>query len=458
MSWPRPHPPTPRRSPTQSPPCAENAPPPDCPRSRHRPRWLALSLAAALVAPSHAESLDLAWSGFGTFGYAQSNTSQRYQRFIDEHGTFKRDSVLGGQLDLRLADEWSATVQATVAPSLSSDEKLDLAVTWAFLSWRPSNDWLLRLGKQRLPLFLHTENRDVGQTYDMVRPPVEVYAVSPSTDMTGLSIGRTWFTDRGEWVLDAYTGAEDLDVRTYARDAGTTFLHVRTRVTGMALSLKLDSGSTFRGSLYRAETRRRDGQAMTAGFPAVDLPMGLGTYYQVDPALPGPGVRTTSHIVNDVITVGADVAVADNWRVMGEVARVIQHKSDLGANTIGGYLAVLHKMDRYTPYVSIARLRSLGASLKTAESLDAVSLSPFVTGGEQVSLSQRVAADSLPVYDQTSLAIGLSYALTPHSKVKGEWMRTHVGKRSAMVDGRAGDAVFKHADLDVFSLNYSFAF
>jgi len=424
------------------------------------PLALALCVATTLLSPLSSQAVDLAYSGFGTLGYAQSNQASHFQRFIDEHGTFKRDSVLGGQLELRLAPEWSATVQATVAPSLSSDDKLDLSVTWAFLSWRPGNDWLVRLGKQRLPLFLQTENRDVGQTYDMARLPVEVYAVAPSTDLTGLSISRTWLTDTGEWVLDAYTGAENLEVRNHSRDLGTQFLHVRTQATGMALSLKLDSGSTVRGSLYRAVTRLRGGGQLISRFPAVELPYGMGSYYQVDPSLPGPGVGSTSEIINDVITVGADLAVAENWRVVSELARIVQHKSDVGANTMGGYLAVLHKMDRYTPYVSIARLRSLGASLRTAEALDAVTLSPYLPPEQAgpLALSQRVAADAIPAYDQTSLAIGLSYALTPNSKLKGEWMRTHVGRRSAMVDGQAGDAPPRNLDIDVFSLNYSFAF
>jgi len=424
------------------------------------PLALALCVATTLLSPLSSQAVDLAYSGFGTLGYAQSNQASHFQRFIDEHGTFKRDSVLGGQLDLRLAPEWSATVQATVAPSLSSDDKLDLSVTWAFLSWRPGNDWQVRLGKQRLPLFLQTENRDVGQTYDMVRLPVEVYAVAPSTDVTGLSISRTWLTDTGEWALDAYTGAEDLEVRSSSRDLGTRFLHVRTQATGMALSLKLDSGSTLRGSLLRAVTRQRDGSRLVGRFPAVELPYGMGSYYQVDPSLPGPGVGSTSEIINDVITIGADLAVADNWRVVSELSRVIQHKSDVGANTVGGYLAVLHKMGRYTPYVSIARLRSLGAPLRTVEALDAVTLSPYLPPDQAgpLALSQRAAADAIPAYDQTSLAIGLSYALTPNSKLKGEWMRTHVGRRSAMVDGQKGDAPPRNLDIDVFSLNYSFAF
>jgi hypothetical protein len=424
------------------------------PASIQRP--LALGL-LALFNPGLSQAIEYAVSGFGTVGYAQSDRRESYQRFINEEGTFKRDSVLGAQLDARVSSEWSATVQATTGPSDANDEKLSIKVSWAFVSWRPDNDWLVRVGKQRLPLFLNTENRDVGQTYDLLRLPSEVYAVAPTTDLTGASISRTWLSDTGEWTLDAYTGSGSLDVRTSSRDLGVDVLKVRTNASGMSLSLKLDNSSAFHASMLRASTRRRDGAVLTSSFPAVTIPA-VGTYYQVSNALPGPGVGTTSHIVNDVFVLGADLAVAPNWRVVSELGRTIQHKSDVGANTVGGYLAVLHKIDRFTPYVSLARLRSLGSPLRVTQALDAVSLPSFIPGADQINLSQRVAADSTPVYDQTALSIGLSYALTPQSKLKGEWMRTRVGVRSAMVDSQAGDQPFNHALIDVLSLSYSFAF
>lgn len=399
-----------------------------------------------------AQAQELSYSGFGTIGYAQSNQEARYQRFIDDKGTFKRDSILGGQVDARFAPEWSATVQATVAPSLADDHKLSLKASWAFVSWRPTNDWLVRLGKQRVPLFLNTENRDVGQTYDLLRLPSEVYSISPSTDLTGLSVSRTWLGETGEWTFDAYSGSGKLEVRTSSRDMGPRYLHVKTHATGAALSLKLDTGSTLRASVYHAVTRQRNGQPFANRFPLNDIP-GVGSYYAVDPS--DPTVGKTNSIVNDVVTVGADIAVAPNWRVVTEVARNVQQRTDVGSNTVGAYVAVLHQMDRITPYVSLARLRSLGAPMRVADALDQVN---FPSPGDQVNFSQRIASDSIYNYDQTSLTLGVSYALTTQTKLKGEWMRTRVGKRSAMVDSLQGQAAFNHEDIDVFSLAYNFAF
>ena len=76
-------------------------------------------LLATLALP--VQALDLTWSGFGTVGFAISDQSYNYQRFIDNGGTFKRDTILGGQLDARLSQQWSVTVQAKLAPSDHDD-------------------------------------------------------------------------------------------------------------------------------------------------------------------------------------------------------------------------------------------------------------------------------------------------------------------------------------------------
>ncbi|HMT80978.1 MAG TPA: hypothetical protein PKD66_11435, partial [Azonexus sp.] len=57
----------------------------------------------ALLVAFPALAVDFTWSGFGTAGYAQSDSAAKYQRFINNSGTFKRDSILGAQLDVRFS-------------------------------------------------------------------------------------------------------------------------------------------------------------------------------------------------------------------------------------------------------------------------------------------------------------------------------------------------------------------
>lgn len=128
-------------------------------------------LPLALLLPLTASAVDLTWSGFATLGYAQSDQPYKYQRFIDDQGSFNRDSIFGAQLDLKFNQQWGATLQGKLAPSIKSDSRWDATLSWAFISWRPVDDWLIRAGKLRLPLMLNTENTDVGATFDLARLP-----------------------------------------------------------------------------------------------------------------------------------------------------------------------------------------------------------------------------------------------------------------------------------------------
>ena len=170
-----------------------------------RHRWPHLALAAGLLGAAlagGAEAQELSLSGFGTVGYAQSNRDFVYQRSIIDDGTLARDTVFGLQGDLRMTPQWSATLQLRLGQSLRNDDRYDLRPDWAFVAWRPSDDWLLRAGRMRVPLYLHSEAMDVGVAHDMARLPYEMYSITPSADFDGLAAGKTWSRDAGDLALD----------------------------------------------------------------------------------------------------------------------------------------------------------------------------------------------------------------------------------------------------------------
>ena len=90
--------------------------------------------------------------------------------------------------------------------------------SWAFLSYRPTNDWLIRAGKQRIPLYLYSETVDVGVTYDFARLPTEMYSIISSDDFTGLSFSKNWGMENGDLSLDGYWGKATTDFRVWIRD------------------------------------------------------------------------------------------------------------------------------------------------------------------------------------------------------------------------------------------------
>ncbi|MDH4393968.1 MAG: hypothetical protein QE285_21405, partial [Aquabacterium sp.] len=217
--------------------------------NRPRRRALALAILAALAAPLPALAQDLAWSGFATLGHARSgDVPGRYLRWIDSNGTFNADSVAALQLDARFDPSWSATVQLKAAPSDRADNRWALRPAWAFLGWRLNDEWLLRGGRMRVPLYMYSESLDIGVAHNMARLPVEMYSLVPSNEFNGLSASYTrasTLLPDSDLTLDAYSGRNNVTARFWLRDgappvvpAGSMFVSVDLTITGVVATLR----------------------------------------------------------------------------------------------------------------------------------------------------------------------------------------------------------------------------
>jgi hypothetical protein len=423
-------------------------------------RWSLLVAGAVIAAPALA--FDFSFSGFGTLGYARSNQPFTYQRFIDENGTFRRDTVGGVQGDVRFGEQWGATVQLKLAPAADRDGAYEATASWAFVSYRPSNEWLIRVGKQRIPLYLHSQNLDVGATYDLARLPTEVYSIVPSNDFVGASVNRTWSIGGGELALDGYAGKSTNWERIWFREGlppvvgpGATFLKEDFTGQGLVLTWRGDE-DIYRVGAHRANFRLADGRPVGTGYPFVPLAPDFG-YYQVDNAFPGPGVPQVDAQRAFAYTLGADVGVGRGFRVIGEFAHTVVPGSLGGPAGDRYYVALSRRTGAWTPYVSYAAMRSIGEERRLRDSVNANRVPPFVPGADVLNASQRYGADFLFVYDQRSLALGTSYSFSATSKLKAEIMRTHVGQVSVLVDAPPGSDI-RDRDIDVLSVSYNVVF
>ncbi|MBK1689456.1 hypothetical protein [Rubrivivax gelatinosus] len=425
-------------------------------------RAAAALILAAAAAP--AAALELSGSGFGTLGWAESNREYRYERSIDEHGSAERDSVLGLQVDARLSAQWSATLQLKVAESIEQDRRWDPTPTWAFVGWRPSDDWLLRVGRMRLPLYLYSEILDVGATQDMARLPTEMYSIAPSNEFDGLTATRTWNLGDDELGLDLWGGRARTTARFWSRDgaepirpAGANFVEVDVHVLGAALTLR-QPDALWRASVHHVRTRQTDGARIPVTLPRVELAPGVG-FYKTDNSIPyGPALQEVSTVTNLVFSLGVEQRFARHWRVAAEFARDIQQDTVLGANTSGGYVALFREFGPVTPYLVGARLRSTSGTRAWFRRLTENPLPADVPGAEAINAGQRMAAESTWATDQRSFALGASWALASGQKLKAEWKRTRIGQMSRLVDTPAGSDTIHDTHLDVWSVNYNVVF
>ena len=410
--------------------------------------WLVLL--SLLTAPRVAMALDVQVSGFGTLSYARAfEHDLAYLRYIDYDGTFKADSLFGLQGEARFNPQWSVTVQAVASAPRTRDDGYEAKVRWAFVSFRPDNDWLLRGGRVRPPVFINTPNAEVGVTYESARLPAEVYSLSPIYDVDGAAITKTWNTEGSEINLDGYWGKADVNYRAhYQADPPARYFPERITAKGAVLSYSLGP-TLLRGGFHHVELKATGAEQFPHEYVPIAIPGSPpvgGTLYVPNGAMSETAVR--------LVTLGIDWR-AEPWRVTAEYGKRRTPDSDLLVNDQSAYVTVARRFNAWTPYATYARMLSRANTRNIYQSVYDTPV-PLAVQGAPLFLPanyHRVAGDGISVFDQHSAMLGASYGFSSTSKMKIEWMRTSIGITSSLVDGEAQNRSF-----NVLTISYSMAF
>lgn len=432
-------------------------------------KYLGWAICGATLACQSAWAADVSFSGFGTLAYAQSDQSYNYQRFVNKSGTFKRDTMLVGQMDVKFNAEWGATVQGKLAPALANDQSWQPTVSWAFLSFRPSNDFLVRAGKLRVPLYMNSEKMDIDAAFAAAKLPIEVYSLTPTPDLLGASFVKTWGLGDNELNLDGYWGTSKPDWRFYLRDTATPIWYpLKVESKGLLLTLHRDE-DTYRLGLHQARIKSSDGLGVPMTLTPTTLnPLTTGLVgsasAQVLSQVPGLGFAAPARSLKmdmNMVNLGMDVGWDAGFRTVGEYARTRSKGSEIDPDGDSFYLSVTKEVGHWTPYVTYAQIRTRNATGYAAvNNARVAAISPLVPSAAAVpgiNAGQRQAADIIAVYDQHSWIVGTAYALTLKSKLKAEWVRVSTGVASnfinAPVGGNSGNQT-----INVLALSYSFLF
>lgn len=178
---------------------------------------VALGSLAEPAAAQEAELPSLSFDGYGTFGlvYSTESDADYLGNPLRPHGPGHTETVspdvdsrLAGQLSARLTEEFMAVVQ--VVAEQDAEDRYTPGVEWAYLSYDVTRDLTVRVGRRPLSQLLVSDFRKVSYANPWVRPPVEVYSLSPV--FTGDGIDVTWRFRTGDWsnALQASFGrAED---------------------------------------------------------------------------------------------------------------------------------------------------------------------------------------------------------------------------------------------------------
>ncbi|MDR0477881.1 MAG: hypothetical protein LBH14_08115 [Desulfobulbaceae bacterium] len=394
-------------------------------------------LSTGLLATPAMAGVEWDASGFGTLGAVISDSYARYQRDIDDKGTLLRDSLIGGQVNVKFNEKLSITAQAILAEAPDRDDGIALQLKKALISYRPSHDWLIRVGRMSFGGLLNQENMDVGVSYDMMRLPNEVYMASQLYDFNGLSIAKTWNTTDHEITLDASGGFDHRYYRAYLAGDSEPYFY-EANVWGSSLVLTITD---------------YDQKMLRLGW----------SYSHVDPDSPGLLDSINSYQLANGQYALAPSSYTDTvdfntlffglrfplgkFMVATELQLISANGADAAPWSLGGYVNLSRKFGPWTPYITYAQMYSDSDSWDKINSVVAL---PQV-GATQIDIDNLKS--SIAYFNQQSVMLGTSYAFTPKQKLKGEVMFTHVGDRSAMFD-----QLISHEIISVYSLAYSFMF
>jgi hypothetical protein len=389
---------------------------------------------------TNAAAVDVSLSGFGTIGYVQSDQSHNYLKYINNKGTLKADSLFGAQLDAKFNEHWGATYQLVAAPvyDYSHNSELESRTRWAFLSYRPDNDWLVRLGKQRVGSFVNMQNMEVGTTYDMARLPAEVYWIAPTYDFTGISIAKTWHLDTYDASLEGVYGVSDASLGSFLAGSNVHIsVPISFEVKGVGLSLSSDDDSYRLG--YYSTDSKMTGSADQVAISRVDIqatPFG-------DLVTP-----TTVREAGVSVLLASASFVRGNYRLSTEYAMASYNGvENFLPNRHGAYLSLSRKLGNWTPYITYSKAWSSGVAVDNYYKLKSAVAPLGYENAYKDLLSQT------QFHDQSAWMLGTAYSISPKQKIKAEVMQVRTGERSSLYDNDASNQ-----EVIVYSLSYNFAF
>lgn len=389
--------------------------------------WLLLTVPAVA-------SDDVVFSGFGTLGvshfsedhadFVPQRTRQSRGPGVSEDYSWLLDSIVGGQLDFSLSDDWEIAVQGVAHQQPNGDFGVDIAL--ALVRWRILPDLQFRAGRMHASNFLDSETWLVNFANIWARPPLEVYVAMqiPYRDGAALGYSHDLAGWRADWLLGWSQTKNAETAYGYGIPVG------RTDYLGPEFRLQLVkndwtlfvSGARFRSSLD------------TPTFEPALVAIGA-----LDPAM--------EKALRPAGQQQATWALAVRWHHGDWLAQseYVHRHSVTGAPSLdGGYATLAFSRDRWSLY-------GTAAFVETRNNIDP-------TGSPAEPIVRRVFA--VLEGDRRSLSLGYSYAVSDGVKVR--FQLDHVipqsGSNGLYLNNDAGYNQADPGSANLYTVNVDFLF
>ena len=363
------------------------------------------------------------FSGFGTLGAVHSNEDQAdFTSILKPNGagythqwSTDVDSRIAGQINARFTSQLSAMVQ--VISEQIYDNTYRPRVEWANLKYQPTPEVSFRAGRIVLPAFLVSDFRKVGYANPWVRPPEEVYTLSPVNNSDGVDANYRLLAGSFVHSVSASYGKAEVKV------PGGTTADVRHLWT---ITESVEYGAAMAHlSFSQAEfTFHQD--SLEALFNALRQfgPQGnaLAAKYDVD---------------DKVIRFIALGAMYDpgGWFVMGEWGR--RDLNSVFGTSTAWYLSGGYRLAQFTPYLTYAEVT---ANSNTSDpGLTVSALPAFLAGpGTALNAGLNAALGTIAVQRTTSVGVRWDFVKNLDLKLQYDYMRLGAGSPGTLSNLQPG--------------------
>ncbi|MEO8674640.1 MAG: hypothetical protein ABI569_03625 [Casimicrobiaceae bacterium] len=326
---------------------------------RHCLLWSCL-FALLLPFGAAADALDpegaVSVSGFGTAGLTHNSTGGAefirdisQPRGIANGWSAKVDSVFGLQLNARFSADVDGVVQ--VVSHYNYQGNYDPDVTWAFISYSPTPDWKLRVGRLGWDVYMLSDSRYVGYSYLWVRPPVDYFGPLQLSHIDGADAVVELVLGSGLASAKFYGGRADEKLPSPGGDA---FDLSGSRVLGVNLDY-------LKGDWHAR-----------AGYTAIRIDNEVPSISPLLDALRGTGSPIAGALASDLALAGKTATIASAGVIYEHgpwQAQLMYNRSNSNSLLFppkdAGYVLLSYRTGEWTPYVTLAGTRSKAVNRQT---------------------------------------------------------------------------------------------
>jgi len=382
-------------------------------------------------------------NGFGTLGATKTdNDSMGFRENIATDNVtigswnLASRSLFGIQMNARWNPQWSSTLQLVQQQRV--DNSVANSLQLASISYMPTPEWALRLGRLSPQVYMLTDTRNVGYGYLWTHPPMEFYGQLQTNYNDGVAVSYTRQFDDADMFRATLSGGRTGMQMSYP---GYNFEADFGRAWALTLEYE-DEAWQFRGSLSSVTNQNQWASLLRQSLDAYSV------------ALPGAASVSDALNTDDSQLWFYSLGMGYNdsqWTLQSEVSR-LNSENDITPDTIAGYLSIGRHIGKFTPYVMYSRIHTTSADYQLP-----ADVSYYAQYDAQLNyLATKSLAFLNSQFDQDSVALGVRWDINSHLALKTQWDRKFISPD--------GNHLWWHIDSsnssteDIFTINLDFIF